>query len=51
MGEAYWVIITVSLEGEQVPFEIVQINELAPTDKPLTPLVGLEELAKVPVPV
>ena len=43
-------IVTLSKEEGQVPFEIVQRKTFAPTDKPVTDDVAEEGTAIVPVP-
>ena len=51
LGLLYLLIITVSLDAEQVPLEMLHLKELAPVPKPVIPLVGEEAVVMVPVPL
>ena len=51
VGANFLVIIIVSTDGVQMPFEIVQIKVLAPFPKPVIPLFASPGLVMVPVPL
>jgi len=44
------VIVILSVEGAQVPFEMVQRNVFVPTPKPVTPEVGEDGVVIIPAP-
>lgn len=44
-------IFTVSVEARQIPFEMVQTNELIPRPKPVTVLLLFDGLVMIPLPL
>lgn len=51
VGNALLVITTVSIDGIQPPFEIVQTKTLIPKLSPLTSVVGFAAFTKLPLPL